>query len=244
MSFMEPLWRGPRPEIIFFEKSEKKSHATLKRFLTFLKVKKVPIPIRFAFIDEKGPLIPNLSLRENISLDSIPSTVSSDKEFTLEDYLERRGNHALTKLYKNIKLVEDFPGEVDSQTLKIAALIKGLLQDGQYLFLENPERFLDKENLKLFTSALLHQLSERKQTLLLKSTTPSVWSPYITQWIKETTCPSTGKISHMGSASEAMKHSSNQTVLPFKKPVAPSDDKKIAHALNKTDADNSDSDAA
>ncbi len=212
---MKPLWSGLRPEIIFFENnSEQKSQATLKRFLTYLKVKKVPGPIRFAFIDEKGPLIPNLSLRDNISLDSIPSTVSSDKEFTLEDYLERRGNDALTKLYNNIKLVEDYPSAVDSQTLKIAALIKGLLQDGKYLFLENPERFLDKENLRLFTHALLHQLSERKQILLLKSTTPSVWSPYITQWIKESTCPQTGKVN--------LKPHQNipEGVLPFVKPTS------------------------
>ncbi len=210
---MKPLWTGPRPEIIYFESREQKSHATLKRFLTYLKVQKVPGPIRFAFIDEKGPLIPNLSLRDNISLESIPSTVSSDKEFTLEDYLERRGNDALTKLYKNIKLVEDFPSEVDSQTLKIASLIKGLLQDGQYLFLENPERFLDKENLKLFTNALLHQLSERKQTLLLKSSTPSVWSPYITKWIHESTCPTTGKVDLKARSQQADKEDTNVIAL-------------------------------
>lgn len=191
---MESRRLGRAPEIIYFESSDQKSHATLKRFLTYLKVNKVPGPIRFAFIDEKGPLIPTLSLRDNISLESIPSTVSSDKEFTLEDYLDRRGNRALTKLYNNIKLVEDLPSDVDSQTLKIASLIKGLLQDGQYLFLENPERFLDKENLQLFIDALLFQLQEREQTLLLKSSTPSVWDPYITQWIKESTCPTTGKI--------------------------------------------------
>ena len=212
---MKPLWTGSRPEIIFFEaNSEQKSHATLKRFLTFLKVKKVATPIRFAFIDEKGPLIPNLSLRDNISLDSIPSTVSSDREFSLEDYLERRGNEALTKLYNNIKLVEDYPNAVDSQTLKIAALIKGLLQDGKYLFLENPERYLDKENLKLFTHALLHQLSEKKQTLLLKSSTPTHWSPYITQWIEESTCPQTGRVSlkPLNKITEQQAHS----VIPFR----------------------------
>ncbi len=212
---MKPLSDGSKPEIIYFESREQKSHATLKRFLTYLKVKKVPGPIRFAFIDEKGPLIPTLSLRDNISLESIPSTVSSDKEFTLEDYLERRGNHALTRLYKNIKLVEDFPSVVDSQTLKIASLIKGLLQDGQYLFLENPERFLDKENLQLFIEALVHQLKERKQTLLLKSSTPSVWSPYITQWINESTCPNTGKV-HL--RPKAQNESPKSNVLELKKP--------------------------
>ena len=216
-----------RPEIIFFENDQKKSHGTLKRFLTFLKVKRVPGPIRFAFIDELGPLIPNLSLRENISLDSIPSTVSSDKEFSLEDYLERRGNEPLTKLYNNIKLVEDFPSEVDSQTLKIASLIKGLLQDGQYLFLENPERFLDKENLKLFTEALLLQLKQKKQTLLLKSSSPAIWAPHVTQWIKESTCPETGRI-HMNqmnaikkSISPAQQQNDRATVLPLKQKEEP-----------------------
>lgn len=227
---MESLSKADMPEIIYFESSEKKSHATLKRFLTYLKVNKVPGPIRFAFIDEKGPLIPTLSLRDNISLESIPSTVSSDKEFTLEDYLKRRGNTSLTKLYNNIKLLEDFPCTVDSQTLKIASLIKGLLQDGRYLFLENPERFLDKENLQLFINALVHQLKEREQTLLLKSSTPSVWAPYITQRIKESTCPTTGKIRllplPLKEAAISVQNSNNILALPKKEEIGP---KKISH---------------
>lgn len=219
---MKPMWNGPRPEIIYFEQNleqRARSQSTLKQFLTFLKMQRIRGPIRFAFIDENGPLIPNLSLRDNISLDSIPSTVSSTKEFTLEDYLERLGNESLGKLYRNIKLVEDLPAQVDSQTNKIAALIKGLLQQGDYLFLENPERFLDKGNLKLFTQALLTQLAAEGITLLLKSDSPHLWQPYITKTVKQNICDETGRLSMECEArvgSTENKSTENPGILQFR----------------------------
>jgi len=205
------------PEIIYFENAKQKSNATLKHFLKYLKIKKVPAPIRFSFIDEKGPLIPTLSLRDNISLESIPSTVSSDKEFTLEDYLERRGNDSLTKLYNNIRLLEDFPCDVDSQTLKIASLIKGLLQDGQYLLLENPERFLNKENRQLFIDALIYQLKQRRQTLLLESSTPDIWAPYITQRVDGLTSLSSPKGNIKLQNQKVFLPKSSKNILPLDK---------------------------
>ena len=102
--------------------------------------------------------------------------------------------------------------------------IKGLLQEGQYLFLENPERFLDKENLKLFTEALLLQLKQKKQTLLLKSSSPAIWAPHVTQWIKESTCPETGRIhmNHMKKGtSSAPQQNDRATVLPLKQKEGP-----------------------
>ncbi|GEM_PF-1809978 len=188
---------GPRPEIVLFDQKEEGPNtglSALKNFLSFLKMQKAAQPLRFSFTDSEGSLLPALSLKENISLDSIPSTVSSTKKFTLEDYLGRMGNPFLIELYEKIELVEDLPYQVDSQTRKTAALVKGLLQKADFLFLDCPERYLDKQGLKIFTKALLHSLKEKKQTMLLMTEKPSYWTPYITKTVHQSQCAKTGQL--------------------------------------------------
>ena len=185
------------PEIILFKNGEgTKSNglSALKNFLSFLKMQNAAQPLRFAFTDSEGSLIPALSLKENISLDSIPSTVSSTRQFTLEDYLGRLGNPFLIELYEKIELVEDLPYQVDSQTRKTAALVKGLLQKADFLFLDCPERYLDELGLKVFTKALLQTLKENNQTLLLTSDKPKFWAPHITKTVQQSRCAKTGQL--------------------------------------------------
>lgn len=185
-------------EILLFEQSGPTSEgnglSALKNFLAFLKIQKADRHLRFAFTDSEGSLIPALSLKENISLDSIPSTVSATKKFTLEDYLERLDNPFLIKLYEKIELVEDLPYQVDGQTRKTAALVKGLLQKADFLFLDRPEQYLDHDSLKIFRKALLHNLRVNKQTLLLTSERPEFWTPYITKTVTQKRCENTGKL--------------------------------------------------
>lgn len=194
---MGRIQAGPRPDILYFHKETLKKArkgSPLKTFLYFLKGQKSPSPIRFSFIDSEGSLLPNLSLKENISLDSVSANVSSVKNFTLEDYLERNTNKDLVKLYNSIQLPNDLPPRVDSRTRKTAALVKGLLQKSDFLFLDSPEKYLDQETLTTFISALLKGLHENGQTLLLHSEQPKLWLPYITKTVCERTCERTGKI--------------------------------------------------
>lgn len=182
-------------DIILFEGlSDTGAPSCLKQFLSFLKMQSIPAPPRFAYVDSEGSLLPGLSLKENISLDSIPSTISSTAKFTLEDYLERLGNKHLVKLYQFIELTDDNPYQVDSRTRKIAALVKGLLQRTDYLFLENPEKYLTKEVLKVFKEAMLTQINGHKQTLLIKAHTLEEWTPLITKTVTPSLCQRTGRL--------------------------------------------------
>jgi ABC-type thiamine transport system ATPase subunit len=166
----------------------------LKQFLSFLKMQSIPAPPRFAYVDTEGSLLPGLTLKENISLDSIPSTISSTARFTLEDHLERIGNKHLVKLYQFIELTDDCPYQVDSRTRKIAALVKGLLQRTDFLFLENPEKYLSKEVLRVFKAAMLTQLNLHKQTLLIKAHALEEWTPLITKTVTPSLCAQTGRL--------------------------------------------------
>lgn len=181
-------------DIILFEKESAPNTGCLKQFLNFLRLQKVPGPPNFSFVDAKGSLLGNLSLRENIALDSIPSTVSATRTFTLEDHLKRLGNPHLWELYQSIKLVDHRPPHVDDMTCKTTALVKGLLQKADFIFLESPERYLDQSLLKVFLKALQYQLKETGQTLLLTSDNPQLWQPLITKTVSSRKCQRTGKL--------------------------------------------------
>lgn len=188
---------GPRPDIYYFESEtfeNMKKGSPLKTFLYFLKRQRVTGPVRFSFIDSEGSLLPGLSLKENISLDCVSANVSSAKNFTLEDYLDRNTNKDLVELYNSISLPDDKPNDVDSRTRKTAALVKGLLQKSDYIFLEGPEKYLDEDTLKIFTRALIKGLSKNNQTLLLLSDQPKLWLPYVTKTVQEDPCPQSGKM--------------------------------------------------
>lgn len=165
-------------DILLFKFEQASKGCRLKHFLHFLNSQGTRRPIRFAYIEAEGPLITNLSLRENIYLDSIPNSLSETKDFQMRSFLQRSSNHHLIDFYNRIPLLDELPGDVDSQTRKMAALFKGLLQSADYLFLESPERYLDDESLKVFTNALRFQAASRSQTVLLDSTNPQLWSPY------------------------------------------------------------------
>lgn len=165
-------------DILLFHFENSGKSCRLKHFLHFLNSQGARRPLRFAYIEAEGPLIGNLSLRENIYLDSIPNSLSETKDFQMRSFLQRSSNHHLIEFYNRIPLLDELPGAVDAQTRKMAALFKGLLQSADFLFLESPERYLDDETLAVFTSALRFQAAGRAQTVLIDSENPQFWTPY------------------------------------------------------------------
>lgn len=155
----------------------------LKHFLHFLNAQGTKRPIRFAYIEAEGPLIANLSLRENIYLDSIPNSLSETKDFQMRSFLQRSSNQHLIDFYNRIPLLDELPNNVDAQTRKMAALFKGLLQSADFLFLESPERYLDNETLDVFINALRFQAAGRGQTVLIDSESPQFWLPYASKTV-------------------------------------------------------------
>jgi ABC-type multidrug transport system ATPase subunit len=61
---------------------------------------------------------------------------------------------------------------------KVASLIKALLNEGQFLFLEEPENHLEQETLKLFSDALKAQLEEKEVNIFIYSKNSDFWKPH------------------------------------------------------------------
>jgi ABC-type lipoprotein export system ATPase subunit len=161
--------------IYYFDQGVEKEFANLKSFLYFLKAMKVKGPIKFAYVDQAGALIPNLSLKENILLDAIPQSLSLNKGTILNNVLEKIDNVFITNMFNSIVDWEQKPSECSSQVIKLVALMKALLTDSKYIFLDNPEMHLRFETLNLFKNALNLQRKKQNQIVIIHSQNFSVW---------------------------------------------------------------------
>ncbi len=165
-----------KSDILLFKNEENRyGHSQLKNFLSFLSSNGVKRPYRFAYIESEGPLISNMSLRENIHLDSVPLSLSNTKEMELKNLLSKIGNDDLLNLFAKIDDLEKKVSEVSDQTRKLAALIKGLIQEADFLFLESPEKHLSDDHLRLFVNALNYQVLHNGQMVFISSPATLFW---------------------------------------------------------------------
>jgi hypothetical protein len=169
-------------DVLFF-KPKQESTPELREYLAFLASIKIKRPYRFAFIDSEGSLINTMTLRENIHLDSVPTKLSITKEHELSHLLKRLGNNALLELFNRIDSWDVVSSKVNDRERKIAALLKGLLQEAEYIFLNNPEKYLNEEELNLFKKALEFQMSTFGQIAFISSPDYGAWEPFCSKLV-------------------------------------------------------------
>lgn len=154
----------------------------LKDFIGFLGHFGYPRPFRFSHVEAGGPLIENLSLEDNLLL-HVDCNETFEREKQLEIVLEKSGNPHLKRLCDIIRLKASMPKDVDDETRKLAALVKALLQKSDFLFLEDPEKFLGKESLALFISALVYKSATSGQIVVVNTRFKASWSAHFTKTI-------------------------------------------------------------
>ena len=172
---------NPKDIILFKQDQMWKQISTLKIFINFLKYSKQKKPFRFSFVDKEGLLLNNLTLRENILLDSISNSLTSSKESQLKNKLKSLDNEYLNSLFLKLDFLDELPTKVDSQTCKIAALIKSMIQNTDYIFLNEPDHHLDSRKVKLLQRALLLHTKNNNQTIFISSGQQERWVKHATK---------------------------------------------------------------
>lgn len=168
-------------DLALFENGKPVSEfSQLKDFLSFLKLYGYSKPFKFSHVQTDGPLIENLSLEENLLLHS-SSHDQESVETKLDKLLEQSGNPHLKELYNAISLKHLMPSEVDDESRKSIALIKSLLQGGDFLFLENPEKYLGKNLLSLFVQALVYKTATTGLIVVISTRFRNIWAPHFTK---------------------------------------------------------------
>lgn len=164
--------------IVLFNKNSKsgsRDGCQLRDFINLLISNKVPRPFSFSHVDSDGILMDTLTLRENLQLELVTTSFHDSAQFSVDEYIQGIGNPYLMELYKKITLLDELPKNVDLQTKKITALIRGCVRKADYVFLEAPEKHLLSENNKLLISALEHRCNTLKSTAIVSSTQETMW---------------------------------------------------------------------
>ena len=176
---MNSKLRIEKRDILLFQYLDNKvpcSH--LKNFIRFLACAGIDNSFSFTYGDSEGALIPNLTLRENIHLDLFWNGLE-EADFSLEKFFAEHDNRHLNEFFGKITLLDEYPENVNEQTRKITTLLKTLLRQSRYLFLDSPEKYLYPDNLDIFFKAVDCERWKLGLTVLIFSEKGDVLSEYV-----------------------------------------------------------------
>jgi hypothetical protein len=166
-------------EIYLFTEETGGNFSRLSEFISFLKFNRVNLPYKFSYVSRGDNLIPELTLNQNILMDFSPNSLTASKEMQFQDFLKEPHNTTLEKLYQKVALPNELPLHTDAQMKKVSSLLKALVCEGQFIFLEEPERDLDPETMGLFIAALKEKIRKNKQNVFIFSLNLNLWLPHV-----------------------------------------------------------------
>ncbi len=164
---------------LFTETQNETTYSKLNEFISYLKYNRVNLFYKFSYVGRGDGLIPDLTINENILMDFSPNSLTADRENQFQEYLKEQPNRHLENLYKKIITPHQLTYQTNSQMKKIATLIKSLIFEGQFIFLEEPEKLLDEESLLLFTEALKEQIERHKINVFIFSNRTELWMEHV-----------------------------------------------------------------
>jgi ABC-type lipoprotein export system ATPase subunit len=211
---------------LFTDHKNEGPYSKLGEFISFLKYNKAMFPYKFSYVGQGDDLIPDLTLNENILMNFSPNSLTTDKENQFQDYLREQPNRYLEELYRKIISPGELTAHSDAQMKKLASLFKSLIYEGQFIFLEEPEKLLEREHLDLFTSALKEQIAREKINVFIFSNNQALWNKYVDKLV-------TRKKDYSFKVEKAVTNKfifEDQKIIPFTRPInrIPLIHKKIA----------------
>ncbi len=160
LGVIEDLYSGPR----------------VNEFISFLKYYKVLAPFRFNAISSDSNLIHALSLKENILMDFSSDSLTSSKDYQFEEILAKHKNPHLKELLTHMNEADLKPNEASAEAIKSAQIIKALISDSQYLFMETPEKDLSYQQFCHFLDAVKFHCQHHQVNIFISSPHPEMWA--------------------------------------------------------------------
>jgi|GEM_PF-6975016 hypothetical protein len=177
-------------DVIYFESNESLQSCFISEIIRVLNYYKIPKPIRFSYVPPSGLLLKELTLKENILLESIPTSlcISHSKEFQLKNYLQKTGNIHLIRIFNLIsdyleKKVEEIPEEIT----KLGLFVKVIIKEAPILILDDPEKHLSPGSFRLVESTIKHHIAEKPSMLIINSPNNQLFAPYINKILSKQT---------------------------------------------------------
>lgn len=159
-----------------FKKDENTYRSSyLSEFMAFIKAQGIAQPFSFSYVGDETNLVPSLTLNENILMDFSPHSLTNEKIYQFEDFLNLKQNVYIKKLYDKLTERDIEAVNCTPEMKKIASLIKALISETEYIFLENPERNLTENIRILFHKALKSHLEHKEINAFIYTSNEEAW---------------------------------------------------------------------
>lgn len=170
-------------DIFYFKKETdlKNPSTPINEFISFLKFHRVAIPHKFSYVSESGNLLQELTLKQNLLLDYTSQSLTEEKESHFKNYLKQKNNFHLEALYNLVSNINELPSNANQEEIKIIALMKALISEVPFIFLEHPEKDLSENAFKIFKEALKSQFKEQNQNIFIITNNETKWNDVITK---------------------------------------------------------------
>ncbi len=155
--------------------NEVKFSNSLKEFIYYLRFTGVKGIIDFSYASHKDSIHPNLSLKDNFILDSVPTSLIKDKDDNLRSRIDQLSNKKLVKLITDLESIDRKADDLSDEECKIASIVKSLLSHTEYIFLETPDENLSFEKLNIIKDCLLYEVEHNYRTIFLKPKNNDMW---------------------------------------------------------------------
>lgn len=179
---MKPAILYPRSHIYYFQNLDDAQRPQLKNIINFLKWKTLKQIIKFDHIAEDGSLIEELSLHDNLTLESKDFCRYRKIPKNLSKILKENIGESIIPLMDEIPSWNSLTKDLTLKQKKIASILKSLNLASPFIILEKPEKHLDEqsiENLKI----VLNDIIQTKNCEIIISNTHEfgIWSDLFTK---------------------------------------------------------------
>lgn len=131
--------------------------------------------IDFSYANETDSMHLNLSIKENLILDSVPTSLIKDNEVNLSEFISNIQNPDLVDLLSQLGELNRPVASLCPRFLKLTSLIKALLSKREMLFLVDPHKNLSKEDISLLKRCLFYESIENHRKIYIQSSDPNCW---------------------------------------------------------------------
>lgn len=172
-------------DIFLFKKNSKKVKyglSELKDFIQFMKFIGHQ-SAKFSHVSDNCSLLNTLTIEENIVLESTKLKFSKDKKLNLKECIKNIKNPFIEQLLRTIPDLHLYPTDLNKEQQKVVDLIKGLLQNTKFLFLQSPETLLSPFSQELVSNAILEEVSKQEKIVFISTSNSSPWTEIITKII-------------------------------------------------------------
>lgn len=155
----------------------------LREFLRFLKISGQKGRAEFTFAGRGESLHRSLSIKENYMLDSIPTSLIKKKEDNFTELAESLANSFLKSLVEATEPLDRKLLALERSEKKLVSVVKALLGQSEFIFLDCPEQDMSPEHLDAIKSALSFEAAENGRKVYIRAANSEVWLDIATHFV-------------------------------------------------------------